>query len=78
MEKRTQKLVVLQWSKKFQVLEKKILKRFFQLISTDKTYKMVCGNFFEINGSQDTLTFGDFLVPNFWFPILQLLIKLYR
>ena len=54
MEKRTQKLVVLQWSKKFQVLEKKILKRFFQLISIDKTYKMVCGNFFEINGSQDT------------------------
>ena len=28
-------------------------KKFFQLICTDKAYKMVCGNFLKINGSQD-------------------------
>ena len=54
MGKMTHKFVVLQWLKKFQVLEKKNLKRFFQLIYTDKTYKKVRGNFLKINGSQDT------------------------
>ena len=49
------KLVVLQSSKKLQVLEKKLFskKKSFQLICTDKTYKMVSGNFFKINGSRD-------------------------
>ena len=44
---------------------KKILstkkKNSFQLICTGKTYKMVCGNFFKINGSWDIK-----LSPIFW------------
>ena len=51
LKKMTPKLVVLQSCKKLQVLKrKKIKKRFFQLICTDKIFKTVCGNFVKING----------------------------
>ena len=36
-------------SRKKNVLKKKI----FHLICTDKTYKIVCGNFLKIDGSRD-------------------------
>ena len=49
-EKITPKLVILQSREKLQVL-KIFLKKSFQLICADKSYKMVSGIFFFLNGS---------------------------
>ena len=45
----------------FAVVKKAFLeKKLFQLIYTDKTYKMVCGNFLKNKWVSRYLTFGDF------------------
>ena len=58
----TPKLVVLQLLKKLPVLEKNVFskKKFFPL--TDKTYKTVCGIFFERKWFARYLIFADILV----------------
>ena len=43
---------VLQLSKNLQVIEKIFLKKKPQLICANKVFKMACGNFLKIKGSQ--------------------------
>ena len=56
-KKLTSKLVVLHFQKELQVLEKK-----FILKNNSSS-----GNFLKINGSQNILNFGEFMVPKILF-----------
>ena len=63
MEKMTHKLVVLQWSKKFQVLEKKIFQKILSAYLYRQDLQKGARKFFKNKWVSRYLTFGDFLVP---------------